>query len=289
MNFKRYIKYWVSAAAACGMLFAACDDVSDDDRYREAPEVTPMRGVLLVDFTGQNCTNCPTAHETIEQLEEQYGRDKLIGVSVHSGSLAIKVSRTNFETGRIGLMCDEGQALSDAWGITTWPRGVVNLTGSSMNFDEWSYAVYNVIGKSSGITIDAKATYAGKEDVSEETENGRITITADIVSESDINDAYVQFWVTQDNIKAPQKFVDHTEDAYNHNNVFRAMVFGQPGQNTTVKAGEKVTVTGSIDSRYNNKERWEINDLYVIAYVYESGKGVREAVRVKVIPSAVTE
>lgn len=46
----------------------------------------------------------------------------------------------------------------------------------------------------------------------------------------------------------------------------------------------KTTVEGSIDCRYNNKERWELNDLYVIAYVVESGKGVRDVVRVKVIP-----
>ncbi len=281
----RNIKYWASSVAVCGLLFASCDDVKEDDRYVEAPHVTPERGVLLVDFTGQNCTNCPAAHETIEQLEEQYGRDKLIGVSVHSGSLAIRVSRTNFETGRVGLMCDEGEALSSAWSITTWPRGVVNLTGSSMNFDGWSYAVYKSIGKSSGIDIDAKVTYAGKEDVAEETENGRISITADITSDSDIKDGYVQFWITQDGIKAEQRFPDHTDKEYVHNNVFRAMVCPSlDGQKAEFKAGVKTTVEGSIDCRYNNKERWELNDLYVIAYVVESGKGVRDVVRVKVIP-----
>lgn len=267
---------------ACSLMLTSCDNVDEDDRYLEAPEVTPQRGVLLVDFTGQNCINCPTAHETMEQLEKQYGRDKLIAVSVHSGSLSIPVSRTNFNTGRVGLMCAEGQALSDAWGISTWPRGVIDLTGSSMNFDQWSYAVYNIIGKPSDVAIDAKVSYTAKEDVPESTENGRISVTAEITSTADIKDAYVQFWITQDDIKAPQKFPDHTQSDYIHNNVFRAMIFDQPGQKTEIKAGEKITVTGSLDCRFNDKERWEIDDLYVLAYVYESGKGVHNIVRVKV-------
>ena len=95
----------------------------------------------------------------------------------------------------------------------------------------------------------------------------------------------MQFWITQDGIKAEQRFPDHTDKEYVHNNVFRAMVFPSlDGQKAEFKAGVKTTVEGSIDCRYNNKERWELNDLYVIAYVVESGKGVRDVVRVKVIP-----
>ena len=52
-------------------LAAGCDSVDENDRYIEMPPVESNRVVLLEDFTGQYCVNCPDAHEVMEQLAEQ--------------------------------------------------------------------------------------------------------------------------------------------------------------------------------------------------------------------------
>ncbi len=283
MNFKKHIKYLASATFLSAMMLTACDDVKEGDRYIELSEVTVERGVLLVDFTGQLCVNCPAAHETIEALESQYGRDKMIAVSVHAGSLAMPVSMTNFNAGLVGLMTDEGRALNEAWGIDSWPRGVVNLTGESMNHDQWAEAVRTAISKNAEVDIKVETSVASKEQAPG-TENGTIAIKAAITPKADFaGNTYVQCWVTEDGITAMQKFPDGIDNAYVHNNVLRAMTFDMPGQKVALTPGNPLEFETSIDCRYNDKERWDLNNLYVIVYVYEEGKGVQQVVRHKVV------
>ena len=77
--------------AMTAVTFTACDEVGENDRYILGEAIKVERGVLLEDFTGQNCINCPEAHKVIEQLEEQYGEDKFIAVSIHCGGFGIDI------------------------------------------------------------------------------------------------------------------------------------------------------------------------------------------------------
>ena len=75
------------------VLLSGCDPVAEDDRYIEVERTLGGRVVLLEEFTGQNCSNCPTAHRTIEALQEQYGAS-LVSVSIHAGSFAYDEERS---------------------------------------------------------------------------------------------------------------------------------------------------------------------------------------------------
>ena len=78
------MKYMILLATAA-LLMTACDNVSLDERltYIEPPEAG--RAVLIEDFTGQYCVNCPRATEEIERLVEEYGDSVVIAVAIHSG------------------------------------------------------------------------------------------------------------------------------------------------------------------------------------------------------------
>jgi len=47
----------------------------------------PIRKILLEDFTGFGCVNCPRANEEIHKLQDRYG-DHLIPIAVHAGWFA---------------------------------------------------------------------------------------------------------------------------------------------------------------------------------------------------------
>lgn len=81
------IKSIIYAVACTVLALASCDEVDKADRYIEvdtgivAPPENPddtgrptsvQRAVLIEDFTGQMCVNCPNAVPVIEQLEEAY-------------------------------------------------------------------------------------------------------------------------------------------------------------------------------------------------------------------------
>ena len=71
------------------LLLLGCDRISEAERLvYEKPE--PARRVVLIeDFTGQRCKNCPNAADKIEQLKKEYGEENIIAVGIHSGPLAV--------------------------------------------------------------------------------------------------------------------------------------------------------------------------------------------------------
>ena len=87
--------------AAAAFILAACNDVAEDDRFIYVKPADVNRAVLIEDFTGQQCSNCPMATDEIESLVEQYGDTAVIAVGIHSGPLGFAGSST-----QIGLMTD---------------------------------------------------------------------------------------------------------------------------------------------------------------------------------------
>lgn len=291
---KSIYKSIFGVAAAAMTLFTACDDVKENDRYIELPNVTAERNVVLVDFTGQNCLNCPNAHEVMEQLEEQYG-DNLIAISVHCGgaSLGIDVNTTVFQIDRVGLMTAFGNGLQAAYGIQSLPRGMVNMAGSSMDYPEWAAAVRSALETPTDINLTATAEFVPTSEKDPNYGNtdgisGTIEINATAESSENYPGALIQYWIIEDGIAAQQKFPDGTiEKYYTHNNVFRAMVFDDEtgtlrGQRMALEPNKAVTTSGTINARFTNREHWMVKNLRVVAFVYENSVGILQAVNVPV-------
>ena len=77
----RNLIYNLSLCVA-GLMFVACNEISDDDRFIYVEPADIAKRVLLEDFTGQRCVNCPAAAELIEQIQEEYGADNVIAVGM---------------------------------------------------------------------------------------------------------------------------------------------------------------------------------------------------------------
>lgn len=265
-----------------GMLMTSCDEVGENDRYILTEAVSGERSILLEDFTGQNCVNCPEAHEVIEQLQEQYGADKVIAVSIHSGVFGISVSKTNFDKNVVGLMTDEGNKICNKYNINSFPMGVIDM-GNPMVHSLWPSAVRTALQKESEVGIDMKVSYvADPKDSPTAGYFGKIEVSADINSNAD-KAVNVQFWVIEDGIVAIQRTLTSVITDYVHNNVFRAQMFEEmSGQPQNLQTGIKTTVTAEIMNRWSDTERWNVNNLSIVAIVSD-GTGVLQAKEVKVI------
>lgn len=262
-------------AAFAAMMFVSCDNVDEGDRYVELPKIESDRAVLVEDFTGQNCINCPDAHEELEALVEQYG-DLVVPVSIHAGSFAVSKENTSFPNDYVCLMTKEGQNICDAYGIQQFPMGVVDF-GKPITFDLWGTAVRNARKKTTDVTITAKAQFKQTGENA-----GDIDITADIYCGTS-REANIQFWITQDNIVTFQRSTKGRDPKYVHNNVFRAQVFPEKktGKAVMLEGREHVTVEGSIPLRYNDQERWVAEDMNVVAFVTDKD-GIQQVVKVPV-------
>lgn len=261
--------------AGIAMLGLNSCGIEPDDRFVEMEEVKPERAVLLMDFTGQNCRNCPQAHEVMEELVNQYGDKSLITVSIHAGAQSISSDRTNFERKRIGLMIKEGNEINDAFGIGSWPMGVVdriNANGVAINRGQWATAVRNALQQPTDVKIEANASL----------NDDNIDISTRAICTSNRKVA-LQIWVVEDGITAQQLMGDGSlKTDYIHNNVLRFVQYpvkdGKPFEfEPNVWAEDKC----SIPVKYTDKERWNKENLSIVAFVFE-GTQILNTVRVKV-------
>lgn len=280
MTLKNKILYATICSLLTLVAMTSCVNVDEDNRYILGPAITAERAVLLEDFTGQECVNCPEAHEVIKQLEEQYGKDKVIAVSIHCGDFGVSTSRTNFEKGNIGLMTAEGNAILSAYGISSFPMGVID-NGNPEIFDLWPTTVRNELQKPTDIDLELEADYEPSDQDGENGYFGNININASVLSGS-AYDANIQFWITEDNIITFQKTMTGYIMDYKHDNVFRAQVFdGVNGKKITLSPREELEVNGSIACRWTDQERWEIKNLSVVAFVSDKS-GVLQVKKVNV-------
>lgn len=257
-------------AVTTALAFWACDEISTDDRFIDMDTVKAERAVLIEDFTGQNCNNCPEAHSVIDLLKEQYG-DAVIAVSIHAGSFGVSKDRTLYPD-YVGLMQPEGNEYNDYFSIKSWPAGTINRRGGAMEHDKWAAAVRSELSTEAKAAIRVEATLS----------DGEISISTEISPKAAIN-ARLQLWITEDNIVAFQRDGSNRIPDYRHDHVFRAAVNGTWGEDVSLKEGIHHETKHTIAMRNSDTEKWDTDHLNVVAFLYTDTE-VLQASQTKVRP-----
>ncbi|MCR5179708.1 MAG: Omp28 family outer membrane lipoprotein [Bacteroidaceae bacterium] len=244
---------------SCFVLFcASCSGIAEDERLIFVKPAQSARAVLIEDFTGQRCINCPNAALEIEKLKEQYGADTIIAVGIHSGPLAV------FSRGAVlGLRTEEGDAYYEHWGIQQEPMGYINRRGNISTVDQWPTLVREAVQQPSDVALSLLSF------LDEETR--QLEITLQVINGTDI-DGHVQVWITEDDITALQMMPDGTANPdYVHQHVFRKSVNGLWGDVYQAAAGDidDLSFFCSLD------EDWNIENLNVVAFIY-TNEGVQQ-------------
>lgn len=252
------------------LLFAACDHIDENDRLIYVEPESVKRCVLLEDFTGQKCVNCPRGTEVIEQLQETYP-DSVIAVGIHSGPLGFKGNATT-----PGLATDLGDEYYNHWSLEYQPVGLINRHGP-VNYTDWMTKVIEEMKKPSTINMSLAATLTERQ----------ITIN---VTETSLGDTYngkLQVWILEDSIVAMQTRHDPIDDDnvtindknYIHNHVLRDAVNGHWGQELSLDADKPKTQTYTYAIPSDGK--WNPAHLSIVAFVY-SDNGVEQATKTKI-------
>ncbi len=241
-------------------MLSACDNISEDERYIYVKPAEVARAVLVEDFTGQRCINCPSAADEIKQLQAQYGSDKVIAVSIHGGSMA------QYSTSKVvGLRTPLGDEYNDYWNIESWPAGLVDRRGPVATFDQWAAQVRNELERTSPVGLHLVTTY--------DTTSRTLTIVTTTECSTSLA-GQLQLWITEDDITAPQQMPDGTFNAtYLHQHVLRAAVNGSWGEAVSLKEGETSSFTHTITL----DESWDAQHISVVAFIYDK-EGVFQAV-----------
>ncbi|MFO8067267.1 MAG: hypothetical protein R6U11_06770, partial [Bacteroidales bacterium] len=114
--------------------FTACDKVEppymNEDAGQNDEDTVVVRKILLEEFTGHQCPNCPEGMKTANQLKSVYG-DRFLIMSIHTGLFA-RPTPGDFEN---DYRTEAGDGIAEFFGINQFPVGIVNRTefdGSTM-------------------------------------------------------------------------------------------------------------------------------------------------------------
>ena len=239
-------------------LFVTCDTIEKGNYLIPVELPEAKKKVLIEDYTGMKCPNCPKAASEIDSLEKTYG-DNIIAVSIHAGAYA-KPSGIFIEDFRT----EAGTAYNLEFNIDAYPTGLVdrNLYNSKIKLDysEWSGAVLQQIKQESPLGIEIKNQWAA--------DRRNLNISINIPIFKDITDALkLQVWIVEDSIIAPQVNGSQIINDYIHKHVFRIALNGTWGEDLNGVAKDSV-LNKTIE--YQLPEKFISKHCSVVAFVYRT-------------------
>lgn len=292
MMFKKIKKYYGVAALLplLAVLLVQCDKIEGpvhqaqsstvDTTCDFAPDNSPARKkVLIEEFTGFLCGNCPIGSVYLnDTLKPQYG-DSLIVISVHAGSFSVPCGNTgsvcpsgvpsgSFTT---DFKCATGQDWFTQFGVSWYPVGIVDRTGYPTSMlsakTQWKTKIINEFARAPEARIRIQNTYddaTRKLRTCVETKfinAGTDTLKLQVVLLEDSVPDW-QLWYNH----APSEYVEN----YMHRHILRTDLNGSFG--TTLVSGT-FAADSTIVSGYTStiNPAWNENHCIVVAFVYDAG------------------
>ena len=238
-------KYWkyISMVLAVGLL-SACEVIPENEQLTEVFTPTDPSAIkrtsVLIEYSGWQCVNCPTAAEEAHHLKEQYG-ENLVVVVMHPES---NPNTRHNNKPQLNYTCPEADSLYIMMGgtnTTPFPTGNVNMVedatkGYFNDYDKWATLVSQAYSTPKPVIIG--------QEVEGTTDSKDITITIDITNAgSEMMDATLQVWLTEDNVIGSQKKPEGTDKNYAHNHLMRASISPLWGDAVRLEAQQKEQLT----------------------------------------------
>lgn len=215
-----------------------------DTSYLAAPTSKPSLNILIEEFTGVRCVNCPRAHDLISNLQTTHP-GRVFAAGIHTGLFASPYP------GRFDFRISEGPALEQLLGGTLgYPAGAVNRTrfpGENLMLisdQKWSGHVDDLMDDSAIVRISMpQSLYNASADRME----GRITVQwcEELSQNPNSNPVYLTLYLLQNNLIDWQLNTGGVDSQYVHRHVVRRLITpvnGFPLQAQDYRAGRTLEI-----------------------------------------------
>lgn len=265
------IKY-IGGFILAGVLltWVSCNKIKDDDRLIDqgVVKIESARCVLLEDYTGVRCVNCPQAAAEIKQLQAAYGSNLVVVGLYPKDPLGLTLPYS----GNVDLRTDAAQTYAKYFKIEEYPKGMVNRK-EVLGWQAWGGAIQEVFDDTASdyVNLTASAKLNGT--------NIQVNINGNFKQgysvEGEIN---VIAMIVEDNINATQKTEDGDNKEYIHSHVLRAVISDDVWGDKILdaKPSEGAEFTKQYTAALN--EAWKTQDLaLVVAVVNAKSREVLQA------------
>ena len=265
------------AVMLAGIFAVSCDKIEEGEYIKEGSNIWYGRKIVILDFTGHKCGNCPKGHKAINALEEKFG-EAVVPIAVHCtyyGNTNPYASPHTTDTSfNYDFRCEEGIFL-----------GGGDTDGGYMDFDAVPAGLINTFNpalinnSTNGWATDFAKYYSTYPEFSFEvsTAFADSAISADIKLRSEVvtsRKLSLVAYVIEDGIVGWQFDYESTPQEignYVHNHVLRTSLNGVFGED--VKADNAQLSAGDvIEKSYSKAVRsdWNVANCKVVAFVYDT-------------------
>ena len=220
-----------------GSLLTSCEVIPAGQReeviFTPTDPCAVKRSSLLIEYSGWQCVNCPTAAEEAHRLKELYGED-LVVVVMHPES---NPNTRHNNKPALNYTCPEADSIYIIMGgtnATPFPTGNVNMVqvatkGYFQDFDKWGTIISQAYATPKPILLSQEVT--GTADSKD------VNIAVDITNlDTQAIEATLQVWLTEDNVIGSQKKPEGTDKNYAHNHLLRASISPLWGEKLPIDA-----------------------------------------------------
>lgn len=261
--------------------FFSCD-VIEPGKYEKVFEIDTTvkverkQNILISEYTGHKCGNCPPAAEEAKRLQSVYGKDRVSFMSIHVGIFA--TPDANYPN---NLRAVEGLTLNNQFSVTSYPIGdvnrLVNSESKQRNFihTEWQGLINSIFTREAPVLIEFEdATYNS---------NNR-TITANVkldYYENVTTNDFIAIYIVEDSIVSAQTDYRRTEQGlpdkvpdYVHYGVLRGVMNGVWGDPVNDKALPKTKDKYNFSFTYTipSNRNWRAEHIRLIAIVHDNNQ-----------------
>lgn len=248
----------------------------DQDEYQldytpSIPEGADVRKILLEDYTGMQCSNCPRAAEKARTLMQAYG-ERLIVVSVHAGYFSRPL-------GGVDLRTPAGDAYNAYFKISGNPQGVVNRTSykeaAYYSMYQWEEVIRSIPSKSPA-SLDLELSYDAQMRL--------FSLDMSITRYHPYagNGLDLVIWLVEDSIPTQQIMGDASlSEYYMQQHVLRGALNGIWGEPISLpeQNGEHIRIQ---KEKYVLPETYKAKDCSIVAFLCEHSS--KEIIQVNSVP-----
>ena len=281
------MKYLAILLPVAAWALSACDNIESNERWEEKVPVEIKKNVLIEDFTGQNCVNCPAATDVIHQLQQGAAGAHIIAVGIHGGSMSYSVDKLPF-----GLATAIGETYNKDWGVSSWPSGMVDRQGGLLEFTAWPSAAASRLQLDPAVDMQLSTAFDGN---ASDTQWGKAEITVKLseLQAGALENAYVNVWITEGNIVARQTKPEGSDNAYVHQHVLRDVLtpaYGEKVMSQDAEGMATCTFSYDIPKTYGRSSKTDVPNMTVVAFVTKGEKGeVMQAEEARIVATTETE
>lgn len=260
---------------------AGCDNISEDDRYIkvEKPVIDNPRNLLIMEFTGNSCLNCPTGAAVVEQIKEEEAPGRVISVGLHpyGSHFTEPVGSIHSASRKQDFRSQAATALFEYYQPSGFPAAVFNGLKSSLSGStgDWIQRASEALTAMTYVSLSASSSY--------DTETRNLTVDYDVEFLDDLNRKLnITVWLVENKIMGTQTMPNGRPDMnYEHNHVLRASLNGDWGEELGESFAEGSKLTGSASMTLN--EDWIADNCDVVVYVYrDDNKEVEQSVSISI-------